>query len=66
MGPLPKRKGSKARQGDRRSHLALKPPAIEYCPQCHSPKMSHHVCPVCGTYAGRQVVTIESSKKTSE
>ena len=26
------------------------------CPQCHSPRRPHRVCPVCGTYAGREVV----------
>ncbi len=62
---LPKRKTSKARQGKRRSHLGLQPPALDSCPQCHSPKLPHHACPVCGTYAGREVVEIKSSEKKS-
>jgi len=57
---LPKRKVSRARQGDRRSHLALRPPLLEECPRCHSPKRPHHVCPTCGTYRGR--ITIELKK----
>jgi large subunit ribosomal protein L32 len=65
MGALPKRKYAKARQGKRRSHQAVKPPAIEYCPQCHSPKLPHHACPVCGSYSGREAVNIKSSKRTS-
>ncbi|MHB2000329.1 MAG: 50S ribosomal protein L32, partial [Solirubrobacteraceae bacterium] len=24
--------------------------------RCHSPRRPHRVCPVCGTYAGREVV----------
>jgi len=64
MGALPKRKYAKARQGKRRSHLKLTPPSLDYCPQCHSPKLPHHVCPTCGTYAGREVIEIESSKKS--
>jgi large subunit ribosomal protein L32 len=63
MGALPKRKYSKARQGKRRRHLGLSPPPLDYCPQCHSPKLAHHVCPVCGTYAGREVIEIKGPKK---
>ncbi len=63
---LPKRKVAKARQGKRRSHLALKMPPIDYCPQCGSPKLAHHVCPTCGTYAGREVLEVEKSEKKSE
>ena len=63
MGALPKRKYAKARQGKRRSHLGLASPSLNYCPQCHTPKLSHHVCPVCGSYDGRQVVEIEGPKK---
>ena len=63
MGALPKRKYAKARQGKRRSHLRLTVAPLDDCPQCHSPKLSHHVCPTCGSYAGREVIAIESKKK---
>lgn len=63
MGPLPKRKLSKGRGARRRSHLALKPNQMVSCPQCHSPKLPHHACPVCGTYNGREVIKIEGKKK---
>ena len=63
MGAQPKRKTSKARRDKRRSHFALNPPALEECPQCHSLKLPHHVCPTCGSYAGREVVKVEASKK---
>jgi large subunit ribosomal protein L32 len=63
MGALPKRKTAKARRGERRSHLRLNPPALITCPQCNSPKLPHLVCPVCGTYAGREVIEIKSPKK---
>jgi len=63
MAPLPKRKYAKARQGRRRSHFGLPLPSLEYCPQCHSPKLSHHVCPTCGSYAGREAIEIESPKQ---
>ena len=63
MGALPKRKYAKARQGRRRGHLGVIPALLDSCPQCHSPKLSHHVCPTCGSYAGREVIEIKSPKK---
>jgi len=63
MGALPKRKYAKARQGERRSHLALNPPTLVECPQCHSPKLPHHACPTCGSYDGRDVIEVKSPKK---
>jgi large subunit ribosomal protein L32 len=66
MPPLPKKKYPKSRQGKRRSHLALKATATVECPQCHNPKLSHHVCPVCGTYNGRDVIKVKSPKEKSK
>lgn len=63
MGALPKRKYAQARQGERRAHLALVPPSLSTCPQCHSPKLPHHVCPTCGMYNGRQVLKTKSEKQ---
>jgi len=62
---LPKRKYASARQGKRRSHLAASPPALAECPQCHSPRPPHRVCPVCGSYNGRQVIEVKDSAKKS-
>jgi large subunit ribosomal protein L32 len=63
MGPLPKRKYAKARRGERRNHIAVLAPTTESCPQCHSPKLAHHVCPTCGSYGGREVLTVKSPKE---
>lgn len=63
MAPLPKKKCPKSRQGKRRSHLARKPAALIECSRCHNLKPSHHVCPICGTYDGREVIEIKSSKR---
>jgi large subunit ribosomal protein L32 len=65
MGALPKRRVSKARQGNRLAHTARKPVALELCPQCHSPRMPHHACPTCGTYNGRDVIKIKEKKKAA-
>lgn len=53
--PLPKRRHSKARGRKRRTHWKLELPGIMECPQCHSPKPQHCVCPQCGYYNGREV-----------
>lgn len=63
MGPLPKRKKSKSRAANRLSHAALKPPVTVVCPQCHSPKLPHHICPTCGYYNGREIIKKEEKKK---
>ncbi len=45
----------------RRAHDFLKPVTATACPQCHEPKLPHHVCPNCGTYRGREIVPIEKA-----
>jgi len=34
------------------------------CSNCGADKLSHRVCPSCGYYKGRQVMTIKSRDKT--
>jgi large subunit ribosomal protein L32 len=63
---LPKRKTASARRDRRRSHLGRKAPQFDYCPQCHSPKLPHHACPTCGSYAGREVIEVKETKKKPE
>ena len=63
MPPQPKKKYPKSRQGKRRSHLALTLPALDRCPQCHSPKLAHHFCPTCGNYNDRQIIEVKKPRK---
>jgi large subunit ribosomal protein L32 len=56
---VPKRKTSRQRRDTRRATHALEGPSVSECPQCHSPKLSHRVCPTCGMYNGRQVIKVE-------
>jgi large subunit ribosomal protein L32 len=53
---VPKKKQSHSRTGKRRAQHKIPAPAVNACPRCHSPRRPHRVCPVCGTYAGREVV----------
>lgn len=56
---VPKKKTSKSRRDTRRAHDALTAPGVSICPQCKEPKQSHRVCPSCGTYKGKEVVSTE-------
>ena len=60
MPAVPKKKVSKARQGNRAAHYRLRAPSLSRCPQCHSVKQPHRVCPRCGYYNGRLVVAQET------
>jgi large subunit ribosomal protein L32 len=50
---VPKRKISRARRGNRRSHDRLTVPGLSACPQCTEPKLPHTICSQCGTYRGK-------------
>lgn len=54
---VPKRKTSKARRDKRRTHDSLADPSVNKCPQCGSPKQPHRVCPTCGMYNKREVIS---------
>ncbi|HZJ02355.1 MAG TPA: 50S ribosomal protein L32 [Thermoleophilia bacterium] len=56
---VPKKKTSKARRDSRRATHSIPGPTVGECPQCHSPRLNHRVCPNCGTYRGKQVVEVE-------
>lgn len=59
MGPLPKRKVSRRRRGNRRAHDALSLQHLVRCDNCGEYKPAHHVCPECGHYNGKVVFEIE-------
>ncbi|HEY7746383.1 MAG TPA: 50S ribosomal protein L32 [Desulfuromonadales bacterium] len=56
---VPKKKTSKTRRDTRRAHDALTAPGVSICPQCKEPKQSHRVCPSCGTYKGKEIISTE-------
>ncbi len=55
---VPKKRTTSAKQGKRRSHLALKVQTWLSCPNCGKPVKSHQACPACGMYRGRQVMRV--------
>jgi large subunit ribosomal protein L32 len=56
---VPKRRTSSARRDKRRATHGISKPRLNECPQCHSPRLPHRVCPTCGSYAGREVIRHE-------
>jgi len=60
---VPKQKQSHSRTAKRRAQHKIVAPALSVCPRCHSPRRPHRVCPVCGTYAGREIVTAETHRE---
>ena len=60
---VPKRRVSSARRDKRRSNVwKMEAPELQKCPNCGEYKRAHRVCPACGMYNGRQVL----SKKEEE
>ncbi|MEK6277183.1 MAG: 50S ribosomal protein L32 [Actinomycetota bacterium] len=56
---VPKKRTSRTRRDKRRATHRAREPRLNECPRCHSPRLPHRVCPVCGTYAGREVIKHE-------
>jgi large subunit ribosomal protein L32 len=56
---VPKRKTSKMRLRTRKAANRWHRPQFSKCPQCGSTVAGHTVCPSCGYYKGRQVLTVE-------
>ena len=58
----PKRRWSKARTGLKRSTWKLENQNLVECPHYHAKMMQHRICPSCGYYDGRKVVSVENSE----
>jgi large subunit ribosomal protein L32 len=56
---VPKKRTSRTRRDKRRATHKVSAARLNECPRCHSPRLPHRVCPVCGTYAGREVISHE-------
>ncbi len=63
MVPQPKRKLSKGRRDRRRAHDAMVATGLVVCSNCGEMRLPHTVCPKCGYYQGREVITISKEEK---
>jgi large subunit ribosomal protein L32 len=66
VGALPKKRQTNSRQGHRRQHHKIQIPQLRICPQCKQARLSHHACPNCGTYRGRQVLPVRERRTAAE
>lgn len=62
MTAHPKKRMSRSRKLNRRGNDKLKLGSIVICSHCRHPHLDHHVCPNCGYYAGREVVSDEAER----
>jgi large subunit ribosomal protein L32 len=53
---------TRAHTRNRRSHHALKAPALSTCGHCGAATRPHHMCQACGYYKGRQVLDLAALK----
>lgn len=58
---VPKRRMSKMRLRTRKASHRPVAPGLGQCAQCGAAVRSHRVCPACGYYKGRQVVSVTAT-----
>jgi len=70
---VPRGGRTKSKQGQRRSHLALKNLHLSECSHCHRSVLPHRLCAKCGYYGNKPVVDVmaklskrEKKKKSKE
>lgn len=56
---VPFRKVSKTRKRMRRAHNAIAAPGLTKCPSCQAAIKPHRVCPKCGSYKGKNIISKE-------
>ena len=59
--PNPKRRHSKQRRNTRRANWKRTARNLGLCGQCRQPKLPHRVCPNCGHYDGKEVISAEEA-----
>ena len=57
---VPKCKVSKSKIRMRKGSHSKPTSRAQNCDQCGAPQLAHRICPSCGYYKGRQVVTVEA------
>ena len=58
---VPFRKVSKTRARKRRTHYKISENTTTKCPKCGATIRPHRVCPECGTYKGKEVISKEET-----
>lgn len=56
----PTSRHTRSRRNKRRANWKGVNPTLSACPSCNEMKLSHHVCPNCGTYDKKKVMFVET------
>ena len=59
---VPKRKTSKSKKMMRKNSHKRPFASAHVCKECGESRESHRVCPSCGYYGGRQVLTVDTEE----
>lgn len=57
---VPKRKTSRMKRRQRKAANRYEGVQANFCTNCQAPVVPHRVCTNCGTYKGKQVLTVEA------
>lgn len=61
---VPKRKHCRARSRKRRGgHLKITPVMTISCPKCGEPMLQHRICPSCGNYKGKEIISVNEEQR---
>jgi large subunit ribosomal protein L32 len=55
-------RSSKSRSRKRRAQYKITAPGFTECPQCHEVKRPHRVCPSCGFYKEKEVISTSAAE----
>ncbi|MDR3204928.1 MAG: 50S ribosomal protein L32 [Deltaproteobacteria bacterium] len=61
---VPKRRLSKMKGRQRRSHYHAITPTVVKCANCGAATLPHNVCPTCGVYRRRSIIEIKAPTTT--
>lgn len=66
MSAQPKKKISHVRGKTRRAHNARKLTQLPLCANCRHPKPGHIICPECGFYGKKKILTTKTDKRIAK
>jgi len=62
---VPKKRTTKSKRNQRRSHDGLVAATVIVCPNCGEKIRPHHACMACGQYRGRTVIEQKTEEETT-
>lgn len=54
----PTHRHTRSRRDKRRANWKGVNPSLAPCPDCKEPRLSHRVCPSCGSYHGKKLIDV--------